>query len=70
MEEIDNNPLGLEDRLYTIEEFGNAIRNKFGADNTISNIMLGEMFLATYPVYSCKIKKSKNHISQKSCGCC
>ena len=70
MKDDQRNPLGLNNKQYTIEEFGNAIRNKFGADNTISNIMLGEMFLATYPVYSCKIKKSKNHISQKSCGCC
>ena len=70
MKDDQRNPLGLNNKQYTIEEFGNAIRNKFGADNTISNIMLGEIFLATYPVYSCKIKKSKNHISQKSCGCC
>ena len=70
MKDDQRNPLGLKNKQYTIEEFGNAIRNKFGADNTISNIMLGEMFLATYPVYSCKIKKSKNHIYQKSCGCC
>ena len=70
MKDNQRNPLGLMNKQYTIEEFGDAIRNKFGADNTISNIMLGEMFLATYPVYSCKIKKSKNHISQKSCGCC
>ena len=70
MKDDQRNPLGLKNKQYTIEEFGNTIRNKFGADNTISNIMLGEIFLATYPVYSCKIKKSKNHISQKSCGCC
>ena len=70
MKDNQKNPLGLDDKQYTIEEFGDAIRKKFGADKTISNIMLGEMFLATYPVYSCKIKKSKNHIYQKSCGCC
>ena len=70
MKETENNPLGIEDRLYTIEEFGSELRNKFGADNFISNVMLGELFLAKYPVYSCKIKKPKNHISQKSCGCC
>ena len=39
-------------------------------DLYISNVILGEMFLAKYPVYSCKIKKLKDHISQKSCGCC
>ena len=70
MKEINENPLQLEDKLYTIEEFGCAIRSKFGGDENISNVMLGEIILAKYPVYSCKIKKPKNHISQKSCGCC
>ena len=70
MKETDKNPLGLENKLYTIEEFGSLVRNKFGGDNYISNIMLAELFLTKYPVYSCKIKKPKNHISQKSCGCC
>ena len=70
MKEINENPLQLEDKLYTIEEFGYAVRTKFGADNNISNIMLGEIILAKYPSYSCKIKKLKNHIPQKSCGCC
>ena len=70
MKESDKNLLGLENKLYTIEEFGSVVRNKFGGDNYISNIMLAELFLAKYPVYSCKIKKSKNYISQKSCGCC
>ena len=66
----DKNPLGIDDKLYTVEEFGLAIRNKYGGDNYISNVMLGEMFLAKYPMYSCNIKKPKNHISNKSCGCC
>ena len=66
----DKNPLELEDKLYSVEEFGSVIRSKFGGDSYISNVMLGELFLAKHPVYSCKIKKSKNHISQKSCGCC
>jgi|TARA_B100001142_G_C13991500_1_gene522937 hypothetical protein len=70
MNENGNNPLGIEDKLYTIEEFGSLLRNKFGGDNYISNVMLAELFLAKYPVYSCNIKKSKNHISQKNCGCC
>ena len=70
MKESDENPLGLENKLYTIEEFGSTLRYKFGGDNNISNIMLAEIFLAKYPIYSCKIKKSKHHISQKSCGCC
>ena len=70
MKDNENNPLELENKLYSIEEFGSALRNKSGGDNYISNVMLAELFLAKYPVYSCKIKKSKNHISQKSCGCC
>jgi hypothetical protein len=70
MKENDNNPLELENKLYTVEEFGSVLRNKFGGDNYISNVMLAELFLSKYPVYSCNIKKSKNHVSQKSCGCC
>ena len=70
MKEIDKNPLQLEDKLYTIEEFGYTVRNKIGGNENISDVMLGEIILAKYPVYSCKIKKSKNHISKKSCGCC
>ena len=70
MKESDKNPLGLESKLYTVEEFGAEVRNKFGGDNYISNFMLAELFLAKDPVYSCKIKKPKNHISEKSCGCC
>ena len=70
MKKIENNPLDLENKLYDIEEFGSALRNKFGGDDYISNIMLAEMFLAKYPVYSCKIKKPKTHISSKNCGCC
>ncbi len=70
MEKSDNDPLDLGQRLYTIEEFGSVLRNKFGGNNYISNVMLAEILLAKYPIYSCKIKKPKNHISQKSCGCC
>tara|TARA_B100000886_G_scaffold159346_1_gene108626 strand:+ start:289 stop:501 length:213 start_codon:yes stop_codon:yes gene_type:complete len=70
MKKFDNNPLKLEDRQYTIEEFGYAIRTKFGGYDNISNVMLAEIILAKYPIYSCKIKKPKNYISEKSCGCC
>ena len=70
MKEYNDSPLLLENKLYTVEEFGAALRNKFGADKYISNVMLAEIFLAKYPIYSCKIKKLKNHISQKDCGCC
>ena len=70
MNENNDNPLGIEKKLYTIEEFGATLRNKFGADNNISNTMSAEIFIAKYPVYSCYIKKLENHVSQKSCGCC
>ena len=70
MKKSDNDPLELGDRLYTIEEFGSVVRRKFGGDNYISDVMLAEIFLAKHPTYSCRIKKSKNYISQKSCGCC
>ena len=70
MKESNNNPLGLENKLYTTEEFGSALRNKFGSDNYISNVMLAEIFLAKYPMYSCQIKKPNNYTNQKSCGCC
>lgn len=70
MKENDKNPLGLENKIYNIEEFGSVLRNKFGGYDYISNIMLAEMFIAKYPVYSCKIKKPKTHVSSKNCGCC
>ena len=70
MIESNENPLGLENKLYDIEEFGATLRNKFGADDNISNVMLAEIFLSQYPTYSCKIKKPKNFVSQKNCGCC
>ena len=46
MKENNDNPLGLENKLYAIEEFGSILRNKFGADNYVSNVMLAEIFLA------------------------
>ena len=70
MKESHENPLGLENKLYTSEEFGALLRDKFGADSSISNVILTEIFISKYPAYSCRIKKSQNHINQKSCGCC
>jgi hypothetical protein len=70
MKESNDNPLGLVDKLYNVEEFGATLRNKFGADNNISNVMLAEIFLTKYPMYSCQIKKTNNYTNQKSCGCC
>ena len=70
MKESDSNPLGLEKKQYTIEGFGSILRNTFGGDNFISNVMLAEIFLAKHPLYSCKIKKSKSHVPKRNCGCC
>ena len=64
------NPLALEDIMYTIEEFGAMVRRKFGGDNYISDVILGELFLNKFPFYSCKFKKSKIYIHKKNCGCC
>ena len=66
----NKNPLALEDKMYTIEEFGVMVRRKFGGDNYISDVILGELFLNKFPFYSCKIKKSINYIHKKNCGCC
>ena len=65
-----NNPLGLEEKRYTVEEFAFEIRNKFGNDDSVSDIFLAEIFLAKYPMYSCKIKKSQNQVIKGSCSCC
>ena len=66
----NNDTLGLENKLYTIEELDSIIKDKFAGDNAITNVVLGELFLAKYPFYSCKIKKSENYIPKKNCGCC
>tara|TARA_B100000963_G_C22632215_1_gene675546 strand:+ start:1241 stop:1453 length:213 start_codon:yes stop_codon:yes gene_type:complete len=70
MEENEKIILELENKLYTIEEFGSVVRKKFGGDNYISDVILAELFLAKYPSYSCKIKKPETHINRKDCGCC
>ena len=67
---INDNSLGLENKMFSIEQVGATLRNKFGADNNISDVVLREIFLSEYPMYSCKIKKSINYVSKKSCGCC
>ena len=66
----NKNPLALEDKMYTIEEFGAMVRRKFGGDNYISDVILCELFLSKFPFYSCKIKKSINYIHKKNCCCC
>ena len=70
MKEKNDNPLGLKEKMYTLEEFGSAVRYKIGAENDISDFMLAKIYLTKYPTYSCKIKKSDNYVAQKSCGCC
>jgi hypothetical protein len=70
MSDNTNNPLGLKDKLYTVEEFASEIRSQFGADDYVSDIFLVEIFLAKYPIYSCKIKKSQNQKVKVSCSCC
>ena len=38
---IDNNPLGLQDKIYSEKEFSRAIRNKFGTyDNFPDSVLL------------------------------
>ena len=59
--------LEVKDQLYNLEEFGQRVRNTFGGDDSISNIMLAEIFLSKYPKYLCNIKKED---SKKSCNCC
>ena len=70
MNENTNNPLGLKEKLYTVEEFAFEIRNKFDSNDSVSDIFLAEIFLAKYPMYSCKIKKQKNQVIKGSCSCC
>tara|TARA_B100001059_G_scaffold146749_1_gene146601 strand:+ start:421 stop:630 length:210 start_codon:yes stop_codon:yes gene_type:complete len=66
----NTNPLGLDEKLYTVKEFATEIRNKFGADDNVSDIFLAEIFLAKFPIYSCKIKKTQNQVVKGSCSCC
>ncbi|MBL6874949.1 MAG: hypothetical protein ISR02_05670 [Flavobacteriales bacterium] len=46
MNENINNPLGLKEKLYTVEEFAFEIRNKFDSNDSVSDIFLAEIFLA------------------------
>ena len=62
-----NNPLGLKDKLYTIEEFALAVRTKFGANDGLPDFALVNIFITKYPMYACKIKNNQN---QTSCSCC
>ena len=46
MNENINNPLGLKEKLYTVEEFAFEIRNKIDADDSVSDIFLAEIFFS------------------------
>tara|TARA_B100000609_G_C17146464_1_gene398437 strand:+ start:655 stop:867 length:213 start_codon:yes stop_codon:yes gene_type:complete len=70
MSENNRNPLGLENRKYTVEEFAFLLRSKFGGDNNVSDIVLTEIFLAKYPMYSCKISRSQHESKNTGCSCC
>ena len=63
----DNNPLGLEDKLYTTEEFASVVRTKFGANDSLPDFILVNIFINKYPMYACKIKNNEN---RTSCSCC
>ena len=63
----DNNPLEIEDKDYTIQEFAIVIRNKFGVSDNLPDEILVSAFIEKYPIYSCKIKKDSN---QGGCSCC
>lgn len=63
-----NNPLELEDKLYTIEEFALAVRTKFGVADSLPDFTLVNIFINKYPMYACKIKN--NQANQTSCSCC
>tara|TARA_B100001029_G_C14606760_1_gene206841 strand:+ start:303 stop:446 length:144 start_codon:yes stop_codon:yes gene_type:complete len=40
-----NNLLNLEDKVYTVKEFASALRNKYGANDTLSDIILVNIFI-------------------------
>ena len=65
--ETNNNPLGIEDKKYTVEEFASAIRAKFGVNDSLPDLMLVNVFIDKYPMYSCYIKETE---SNSGCSCC
>ena len=52
MKDNAENPLNLEDKLYTVEEFDSILETS-GNNNNVSDIFLTDMFLA-------KLKNPKN----------
>ena len=51
-EKINKNPLALENKNYTIEEFAMLIRNKFGVNDNLPDEILVSAFIEKYPMYS------------------
>ena len=66
-DKMSKNPLDLDNKDYTIEEFAFVIRNKFGVNDNLPDEILVSAFIDKYPMYSCKIKKDTN---QGGCSCC
>jgi len=66
-DKMSKNPLDLDNKNYTIEEFAFVIRNKFGVNDNLPDEILVSAFIEKYPMYSCKIKKD---IKQGGCSCC
>ena len=65
--EANKNPLGLEEKKYTVEEFASFIRDKFGVNDNLPDAMLVDVFIDKYPMYAYKIKESENI---GGCSCC
>ena len=66
-DKMSKNPLDLENKIYSVEEFAFLIRNKFGVNDNLPDEILVSAFIEKYPMYSCKIKKDSN---KGGCSCC
>ena len=62
------NPLSLEDKMYTVQEFAFAIRSNFGVNDSLPDEILVKVFIDKYPMYACKIIKDIK--SPGGCSCC
>lgn len=70
MKTTSDNPLELEDKLYSTEEFALALRTKFGTNDNLPDSVLVNIFVNKYPMYACKIKNTRGQVTHKSCSCC
>lgn len=61
----DNDPLDLGQSLYYIEEFGPVLRNKYGGNNYISNVMSAEIFISSPLLFFYKKKIKNPDLSKK-----